>query len=67
MIDRGNIAQQLWPGILKFWGMAYNDYPDQWPDLFDVRTSSKAFEEMVGQFGFGLANMKDIIFWIFSG
>ena len=59
MIDRGNIAQQLWPGILKFWGMAYNDYPDQWPDLFDVRTSSKAFEEMVGQFGFGLANMKD--------
>ena len=59
MMDRTALSAQLWPGIRTFWGLNYNNFPTQWTDLFDVRTSDKAYEEMVGEFGFGLANMKD--------
>lgn len=59
MINRENLASQLWPGILVHWGLAYNDYPEQWRDLYDVRSSNKAYEEMQGEYGFGLANLKD--------
>jgi hypothetical protein len=59
MMDRTALSQQLWPGIRAFWGLNYNSLPTQWTDLFDVRSSDKAYEEMVGEFGFGLANMKD--------
>jgi hypothetical protein len=59
MMDRTALSAQLWPGIRAFWGLNYNTFPTQWTDLFDVRTSDKAYEEMVGEFGFGLANMKD--------
>jgi len=58
-MDRTALSAQLWPGIRTFWGLNYNNFPTQWTDLFDVRTSDKAYEEMVGEFGFGLANMKD--------
>jgi len=59
MMDRTALSAQLWPGIRTFWGLNYNNFPTQWTDLFDVRPSDKAYEEMVGEFGFGLANMKD--------
>jgi hypothetical protein len=58
-IDRGHIAANLWPGILVFWGLAYKDYPEQWRDLYDVKNSQKAYERLQGEFGFGLAAMKD--------
>lgn len=59
MIDRSNIASKLWPGVLAHWGMAYQDYQAQWVDLFETMSSSKAYEEMQGEYGFGLASMKD--------
>lgn len=57
-IDRGAIAANLWPGILFHWGMAYEDFPEEWRDLYDVRMSTKAYEEMQQEWGFGLAAIK---------
>ncbi len=58
-INRAALAEHLWPGILEWFGLEYSDYPTQYTDLFDTRTSTKAYEEWVGEAGFGLAPVKD--------
>ncbi len=58
-INRAALAEHLWPGILEWFGLEYADYPTQYTDLFDTRTSTKAYEEWVGEAGFGLAPIKD--------
>ena len=54
----GNYPKALWPGVRAFWGKTYESYPQQWPDLFEVRTSSQAYEEDVEGTGYGLAPVK---------
>lgn len=58
-INRAALSEHLWPGILEWFGMEYADYPTQYTDLFDTRNSTKAYEEWVGEAGFGLAPIKD--------
>lgn len=57
-IDRGSFAKLLWPGINSTYGIAYNEYPEQFKDCFETRTSRKAFEEIVGVAGLGMAAVK---------
>lgn len=57
-INRAALAEHLWPGILVWFGNEYEDYPTQYTDLFDTRTSTRAYEEWVGQYNFGLAAQK---------
>ena len=57
-INTAQLQERLWPGILEFFGAEYADYPTQYTDLFDVRPSSKAYEEWVGEAMFGLAPVK---------
>jgi hypothetical protein len=57
-ITTGSFAKALWPGINKFYGMKYNEYKPEWPEIFDKNTSNKAFEEEVGVTGYGLAQVK---------
>ena len=54
-ITTGSITKALWPGVNSFFGLAYNERPTEWTDLFDVQKSTKAFEEDVSLSGFGLA------------
>ena len=35
-------AKSLWPGINKWYGDAYNEYPVEWDKIFDKETSSRA-------------------------
>ena len=58
MINRANIAKNLWPGIRFHFGDEYKDQPEQFKALFDTETSDKAFEEMVNTFQFALAPIK---------
>ena len=58
-ISSGSFAKALWPGINKWYGESYNDFPVQYDALFDKSTSSRAYEEDVGVSGFGLAQRKD--------
>jgi hypothetical protein len=57
-ITTGSFAKALWPGINKWYGMKYNEYKPEWPEIFDKNTSTKAFEEEVGATGYGLAQVK---------
>lgn len=54
-INRNTLSKALWPGVNKWYGEEYAKYPEEYLNLFDKNTSSKAFEEDVGLTGFGLA------------
>ena len=57
-ITTGSFAKALWPGVNRWYGMKYNEYRPEWPEIFDKNTSTKAFEEEIGVTGFGLAQVK---------
>lgn len=50
--------KHLWPGVHAFFGIAYDDHGEEWRDLVTIKESSKNFEEMVLNSGFGLAPVK---------
>lgn len=53
-----NFAKALWPGVNTWYGKAYAEHSEEYRDLFDVESSSRAYEEDVGISGFGLAAQK---------
>ena len=57
-INSASFAKALWPGINKWYGRAYDEWPVEYNDLFDIESSSRAYEEDVGTTGFGLASVK---------
>lgn len=58
VITTSSFAKDLWPGVNKWYGEAYSEYPVEWDKLFEKNTSRRAFEEDVGTSGFGLAVVK---------
>ncbi len=56
-INKGLFAKSLWPGVHAWWGDAYNEHTMQYPELFDMEYSSKAFEEDVQFVGMGMASV----------
>jgi hypothetical protein len=58
VIATGNHPKALWPGVAGWFGAKYNEHAKQYPKLFDIRSSSKNYEELVSQTGFGLAPVK---------
>lgn len=57
-ITTGSHPKALWPGIDRWFGMKYRSFPTQYTDIFEVRRSSKKYEENVETTGFGLAQVK---------
>ena len=58
IITTGTHPKALWPGVKAWWGMVYNEHPEEYTDLFDTDTSDRNYEEMVQATGFGLAPIK---------
>jgi hypothetical protein len=58
IITSGSFPKALWPGVKKWYGQSYEDYPVQYTKLFDKSTSDRAWEEIVGTSGLGLAVVK---------
>jgi len=58
VITTGSHPKALWPGIKAWWGRSYDEHTPEYPDLFDVGTSDKAYEEEPEITGFGLAPVK---------
>lgn len=58
IINTSSFAKALWPGINKWYGQSYDEYPVEFTKLFETFKSSRAFEEDVGTSGFGLAVVK---------
>jgi len=56
-ITTGSFAKALWPGVNAWYGAAYDEYPVEFDKLFDKFSSRKAWEEDVGQSGFGQAQL----------
>lgn len=59
IITTGSIPKGLWPGIYAFWGMKYDDHGMEYRDLYDIKSSTKSYEEVVEIIGFGLAPQKN--------
>lgn len=59
VITTGAHPKALWPGIKTWWGRQYDEHPQEYPDLFDIETSDKAYEEDVEISGFGVLREKD--------
>lgn len=58
VITTGNHPKLLWPGLHKLFGLTYKDLPRMHTEVFDVRSSDKAYEEVQELTGFGLAPVK---------
>lgn len=58
-INTGAFSEDLWPGIMSWFGDSYQDYQTIWTQLVDVHSSDKAFEKFQGITNYGLAGVKD--------
>jgi len=58
VINSGSFAKALWPGVNAWYGKAYAEYPEEFKELFETFSSSRAWEEDVGTSSFGLAVQK---------
>lgn len=58
LINTGTFAKALWPGVNKWYGLSYTDYPTEYDKIMEVRKSNRTFEEDVGLSGLGLAVQK---------
>jgi hypothetical protein len=59
LITTGSHPKALWPGVATWFGISYDEFPEEYKDIFDVFTSDKNYEEDVQSYGFGLASIKD--------
>lgn len=57
-ITTTSFAKALWPGVNKWYGDKYTEFPVEWTKLFDQYTSKRNFEEDVGISGLGLLSTK---------
>lgn len=58
VIATGNHPKALWPGVYSWFGAQYAEHDVQYTKLFEIKSSSQNFEELVQQTGFGLAPVK---------
>ena len=59
IITTGSAPKTLWPGIYAFWGQKYNEQDMLYRELFEIKSSTKAYEETPELIGFGLAPKKE--------
>lgn len=59
IINRGSVPKALQEGVMRFWGREYGKHPKFHTEMFEVKTSKKAYEEDVEVTGFGLSPIKD--------
>ncbi len=55
----GALSKALKPGVDTWFGLAYNQFPAEYLQIFDKQVSNQNFEEDVGVNGFGLAMVKN--------
>lgn len=58
VITTGSHPKLLWPGVHAIWGQVYDSHPVEYTDLFEVKSSTRAYEQDVQVTGFGLAPVK---------
>ena len=59
IITTGNNPKLLWPGLAGFFGTEYEQIQSMIDRVFDMRDSTKNYEEIQELAGFGYAGVKD--------
>lgn len=59
VITTGAHPKALWPGVKLWYGRQYDEHEAEYPELFDVVTSDKAYEEEAEISGFSVLREKD--------
>jgi len=57
-VTTSGFSKLLWPGIKAIYGQKYDEYPQEFSQIFEKMTSDKAYEEYQGTSMFGLAPIK---------
>lgn len=57
-VATANFAELLEPGLREIFGMSYNEWPQEFSRIFEMRTSTKATEHTLSMAGFGLVPVK---------
>lgn len=57
-INTGNFAKLIYPGLNTIYGHKYNEKQKECSEIFESRTSKRAYEEDLSVTGFGLASIK---------
>lgn len=58
IMTRAQFRKQLQLGLNAIFGQRYRDFPEEWKDIFEVVTATKAVEEQVQEMGLGAARVK---------
>lgn len=58
IINTGSHPKLLWPGVYTTWGQVYDQHVKEYTDLYEIKTSDKAYEQGVQITPFGLAPVK---------
>lgn len=58
-IFTGSHPKAMWPGVKSWFGVGYGEHPEEYRDLFDIESSSQAWEEDVQMKGFGVMPEKE--------
>lgn len=58
VITRSNHPDALWPGVLEWFGLNYEEFPDVYTQIFDRIEGSLSTERLIEATGFGLARVK---------
>jgi hypothetical protein len=58
VITTSSFAKSLFPGVNKWYGDKYNEFPVEWDKLFEKNSSKRAWEEDIGISGMGLLSQK---------
>jgi len=57
-VGQADFGETLWPGINRWYGLDYKQFDEQYKDLFDVLSSTRAYEESQSLAGFGQIPVK---------
>ena len=57
-MNRAQFARQLQEGLNTVFGLEYEEWPEEWREIYKVETSQKAYEEDVLMQGLGAAKVK---------
>lgn len=58
VINTGSHPKLLWPGIFTTWGQVYDQHAKEYTDLYEIRSSEKAYEQATQVTPFGIAPVK---------
>lgn len=58
VINTGSHPKLLWPGVHTTWGQVYDSHVKEYTDLYEVKSSNRAYEQDVQITPFGLAPVK---------